>query len=319
MAERGVVGAALEADVRMGSVGEQTLDPNNFPTGAFEFDDPGSPNPEIRVVPPWTLDTGVPSFTMPPGIILPFAGATPPSASYLLCDGAAISRSTYAALFAVIGTRWGRGDGSTTFNVPDARGRFLRGLDSTSSRDPDRLARVISGSGTTWTMSCTTTNLSPNVTCASTENLCPGMSITGTGIPASTVVRSITNGTTFVLGNQDDSANVNATTSATNTMTFSAGATADYVGSAQTTATKLPTTAFTFTTGTESADHTHTVPGGNTAGGTTGFSAPSSVTVAGSVTSSGKSATHTHSASSWGGGDNESRPPNVDVNYIITV
>ena len=46
---------------------------------------------------------------------------------YLICDGSAISRTTYADLFAVIGTIYGTGDGSTTFNLPDFRGRFLRG------------------------------------------------------------------------------------------------------------------------------------------------------------------------------------------------
>lgn len=46
---------------------------------------------------------------------------------FLLCDGSAVSRVTYAALFAVIGTTFGAGDGSTTFNLPDFRGRFIQG------------------------------------------------------------------------------------------------------------------------------------------------------------------------------------------------
>ena len=56
------------------------------------------------------------------GIIQMFAGATPPS-GWLICDGSAVSRTTYATLFAAIGTTWGTGDGSTTFNLPDLRGR----------------------------------------------------------------------------------------------------------------------------------------------------------------------------------------------------
>lgn len=56
------------------------------------------------------------------GIIQMFAGATPPS-GWLVCDGSAVSRTTYATLFAAIGTTWGTGDGSTTFNLPDLRGR----------------------------------------------------------------------------------------------------------------------------------------------------------------------------------------------------
>ena len=60
------------------------------------------------------------------GAIVPFAGAGVP-AGFLLCNGAAISRTAYKALFDAIGTRWGAGDGSTTFNLPDARGRFPEG------------------------------------------------------------------------------------------------------------------------------------------------------------------------------------------------
>ena len=59
---------------------------------------------------------------VPIGTILDFAAATPPT-GYLVCNGDAVPRSTYAALFAVIGTTWGSGDGSTTFNIPDFRGR----------------------------------------------------------------------------------------------------------------------------------------------------------------------------------------------------
>ena len=52
------------------------------------------------------------------GTILPWSTITPPS-GFLECDGAAVSRSTYAALFAVVSTTYGAGDGSTTFNLPD--------------------------------------------------------------------------------------------------------------------------------------------------------------------------------------------------------
>lgn len=62
----------------------------------------------------------------PAGIIMAFAGAAAPT-GFLACNGAAVSRTTYATLFAAIGTTWGVGDGSTTFNVPDLRGMFLRG------------------------------------------------------------------------------------------------------------------------------------------------------------------------------------------------
>jgi microcystin-dependent protein len=68
---------------------------------------------------------------LPPGVVMPIAGDPPPSASgWLLCDGTPVSRTTYAGLFDVIGTNYGVGDGSTTFNVPDMRGRFPFGKDS---------------------------------------------------------------------------------------------------------------------------------------------------------------------------------------------
>jgi microcystin-dependent protein len=60
------------------------------------------------------------------GMIFAFAGSTIPS-SYLVCDGSAISRTTYAQLYAVIGNTYGAGDGSTTFNVPNLKGRYIEG------------------------------------------------------------------------------------------------------------------------------------------------------------------------------------------------
>lgn len=61
------------------------------------------------------------------GFIKPYAGTSVPT-GYLLCNGAAISRAEYPELFAAIGTTWGAGDGASTFNVPDLRGYFLRGV-----------------------------------------------------------------------------------------------------------------------------------------------------------------------------------------------
>ena len=69
---------------------------------------------------------------VPTGALFDFAAVTPPS-GYLACDGSAVSRATYAALFAVIGTVWGAGDGSTTFNIPDYRGRVSAGYDASNA------------------------------------------------------------------------------------------------------------------------------------------------------------------------------------------
>jgi microcystin-dependent protein len=78
------------------------------------------------------------SALAPTAAVLPFAGTSSPD-GWLLCDGRAISREMYSGLFAAIGTAYGSGDGSTTFNLPDYRWTFLRGCGSNIS---------VTGSGT---------------------------------------------------------------------------------------------------------------------------------------------------------------------------
>jgi microcystin-dependent protein len=68
---------------------------------------------------------------------------------FLECNGATISRTLYSKLFDVIGVLYGAGDGSTTFTIPDYRGRFLRGQADGSGNDPDRGSRTNRGDGTT--------------------------------------------------------------------------------------------------------------------------------------------------------------------------
>jgi len=85
---------------------------------------------------------------LPPGVILPYGGTSLPD-GYLWCDGSAKSRTTYAALFAAVGTNYGNGDGSTTFNVPEGRGYFLRGQDEGQGNDPDAGTRTALSGGNT--------------------------------------------------------------------------------------------------------------------------------------------------------------------------
>lgn len=75
---------------------------------------------------------------MPVGVMTPFAGSAAPS-GWLLCDGSLISRTTYSALFSAIGTAWGAGDGSTTFKLPDLKGRVVAGLDNMGGTSSNRL------------------------------------------------------------------------------------------------------------------------------------------------------------------------------------
>ncbi len=95
----------------------------------------------------WTIvHRHLPYSYIPTGMVDAFAGTAAPT-GWLACNGAAISRTTYAALFAVIGETHGEGDNSTTFNVPDYRGRFLRGVDGGAANDPDRASRTAMATG----------------------------------------------------------------------------------------------------------------------------------------------------------------------------
>lgn len=81
--------------------------------------------------------------TFPPGLIMPFGGeAENIPEGWLLCDGSEISRTEYAGLFAAIGIAWGAGDLTSTFNLPDLRGQFLRGVDGSAGVDPDKNSRT---------------------------------------------------------------------------------------------------------------------------------------------------------------------------------
>lgn len=98
---------------------------------------------------------------IPVGTIVAYAATTPPS-GWLLCDGSAISRTTYSALYSIVSTTWGQGDANTTFNLPDLRGRFLRGVNGSATLpgtstlvDPDADARI---------------NLSPDISGGATGN-----------------------------------------------------------------------------------------------------------------------------------------------------
>lgn len=72
--------------------------------------------------------------SLPPGIVVPYAGITAP-AGWLLANGSAVSRTTYAGLFSAIGTTYGAGDGSTTFNLPDMKGRVAVGKSTDTEFD----------------------------------------------------------------------------------------------------------------------------------------------------------------------------------------
>src|SRR5439155_10954111 len=92
------------------------------------------------------LNPGTPMLTnvpqLPTGLVLPFAASSIPD-GWLECTGQAVSRTSYARLFNLIGTTFGAGDGSTTFNVPDIRGRTPIGVGTGSGLT----ARSLAGTG----------------------------------------------------------------------------------------------------------------------------------------------------------------------------
>lgn len=162
---------------------------------------PGSPSSGLQAATKTYVDTTAGGYATPSGAIIAYGASTAPT-GWLLCDGSAVSRSTYSSLFTAISTTWGTGDGSTTFNLPDFRGQFLRGYDS---RVPG------SGALDTTTFAGTTTSGSTTISGISsllTAYLFAGMPITGTGISAGTTISTVSSTSITI------SANATATSTA---------------------------------------------------------------------------------------------------------
>ena len=125
---------------------------------------------------------------IPSGTLLPYAGATAPT-GYLLSFGQAISRSTYADLFSAISTTYGVGDGSSTFNVPDLRGRAVAGQDDMGGTSANRLTDqtggvngdTLGGSGGSETHTLTTAQLAAHTHGAGTYVVNSGSDASGEG------------------------------------------------------------------------------------------------------------------------------------------
>jgi len=102
-------------------------------------------------------------LSIPVGAVFYFAANSAPT-GYLTCDGSAISRTTYADLFAVVSTTFGIGDGSTTFNLPDLRGEFIRGFDAGKGTDSGRTFGSTQGQATAAPTAPFTTSAAANHT-----------------------------------------------------------------------------------------------------------------------------------------------------------
>jgi microcystin-dependent protein len=133
------------------------------------------------------------SYNIPLGGLLGYTGTTPPNSSFVLPFGQAISRTTYSNYFSLVSTTYGPGDGSTTFNVPDLRGRVPAGKDDMGGSAASRLsgtsittggATTIGGSGGGETKTLATGNLPTFTPSGSISN--GGISISHNAITGST-------------------------------------------------------------------------------------------------------------------------------------
>lgn len=101
----------------------------------------------------WVSQAPAAQVAIPSGVVTPYAGSSAPT-GWLLCSGGQVSRTTYSDLFTAIGTTYGSGDGSTTFNLPDLRGRSAFGVDNMGGTSANRITSAGSGiTGTTLSAS----------------------------------------------------------------------------------------------------------------------------------------------------------------------
>jgi hypothetical protein len=89
-----------------------------FDANSYKIINVSNPTNDTDAVNKYTLDSAIDDFGSKTGMIMQFAGDVAPD-GWLFCDGSAVSRTTYSNLFSVIGTKYGSGDGTTTFNLPD--------------------------------------------------------------------------------------------------------------------------------------------------------------------------------------------------------
>jgi microcystin-dependent protein len=121
-------------------------------TSTTQFTYTATSNAAVTGSPVYILNPGLKKITylnllaqlVPTGTVNSYAGAAAP-AGWLLCFGQAVSRTTYASLFAVIGTTYGAGDTTTTFNLPDLRGRVIAGQDDMGGTSANRLTNSLTG------------------------------------------------------------------------------------------------------------------------------------------------------------------------------
>jgi microcystin-dependent protein len=154
-------------------------------------------------------------YGIPLGGMLPYVGSSAPNTAFALPFGQAISRATYATLFSLISTTFGVGDGSTTFNLPDLRGRAIFGLDNMGGSAASRIGSVSTDGGTI--VGTTLGSVGGSATHALTTNELPTITPAGTiggsqvltGLDTGAFTSGQLGGSSAIPGNSNDSRTVN--------------------------------------------------------------------------------------------------------------
>lgn len=266
---------------------------------------------------------------MPSGVVSSFAGSTVPE-GWLLCNGAAISQTTYAGLYAAIGTTWDEctnpltgaayaAPGAGDFRLPDLRGAFVRGVGTFSDARDTALAgfqaNLTSVNGlahSSSTTNITSTSSSDNAHTHTVSGGSDSVSHTHTltaGTNAGTHTHTASGGTDAA-GAHSHTSNMYTSWSGSGTSMALGGQTAGI----QYTDSQVHTHTVSISSGTATHTHTFTMTAANDAHSHT-MTGYSDTRAAHTHTISGTVAVHTHTVS----GDAETRPINVGLNFIIKV
>lgn len=278
-------------------------------------------------------------YNIPLGAMLSYTGDTAPNSAFILPYGQALSRTTYATYFAVVSTRFGTGDGSTTFNAPDLRGRLIAGYDSMGGSAASRLTTAGGGiDGTTIGAVGGAQNRTISTTYLPASGLSvPALSVPGLSIPSLTTsavsvpalsVPALSVPSLTVAGLSVPSLTVATTTGNVGIIPLSSGTVGSLQTSSSATANITPANNNGSWSGTTSLSGTGTTGTGTTGAGSTGTGS----TGTGS-TGTGTSGTGTTGTGTTGGGTSgtgttgnmgsgtalQTLPPAMVLNYILRI
>ena len=251
------------------------------------------------------------SLLLPSGMIAPFAGSSVPT-DWLACDGSAVSRTTYAALFTAISTTWGSGDGSTTFNVPNLAGRVPVGSGTGTTTEAVTASSgngfTVTSNSTKWVtgMSVVLSNLSGFTTSASAGPTYYIYRASATNVRLCSTLAIAQNATT---GSMET---ISGTGTATLTHTYTARTLGEYIGEEGHAMSSTEQLSHTHTQN----SHTHTVNtvGSFVSGGTNDVLGESGEASTGTAPTSGTVATNQNTG---GNAAANIMQPGAIVRYII--